>query len=452
MKIVLFNNMLHILNLPSKVDGSFSLMNIPNSEEILANVEVKDNKWVINTVGDYKIADQNGLYSSAVLECNRFYILVSPNARKLLYVSDGYDETVKAYKVPDNIQFVVGKNKDNQLCYETEFLQGQHFALIRKNGIWSAKLAQGSNIYVNNNLVEKTDVQLSNGDIIFVYGLTIILAGNTILINNPKNRVKLDPEVFKEFSVKQEQIQYKEIKDEDFYKEDDYFFKTPRLRRFVETYKLKFASPPGSPNKDELPLLLTLGPSLTMAVVSIVMFVNMFANGNKSTLMIVLRSISVCAMLAGSLLWPNILRKHNKKRNAKREQERLDKYRKYLDDRYINVLLKKIAVLERELKAKTVLQKIKQEKQMDEIKNKSSQLDPAVKTLFLDIVAQLSTPTEAKSVETTSDVKPSFETKTDESVFTSKYDFKSSILLYISLVISSKVSSVIGFVFVAHLF
>lgn len=42
------------------------------------------------------------------------------------------------------------------------------------------------------------------------------------------------------------------------------------------------------------------------------------------------------------------------------------KYRKYLDDRYINVLLKKIAVLERELKAKAVYQKVRQEKILDE--------------------------------------------------------------------------------------
>ena len=42
------------------------------------------------------------------------------------------------------------------------------------------------------------------------------------------------------------------------------------------------------------------------------------------------------------------------------------KYRKYLDDRYINVLLKKIAVLERELKAKAVYQKIRLEKYYEE--------------------------------------------------------------------------------------
>lgn len=37
------------------------------------------------------------------------------------------------------------------------------------------------------------------------------------------------------------------------------------------------------------------------------------------------------------------------------------KYRKYLDDKYINILLKKISLLERELKSKAVYQKIKEE-------------------------------------------------------------------------------------------
>lgn len=52
------------------------------------------------------------------------------------------------------------------------------------------------------------------------------------------------------------------------------------------------------------------------------------------------------------------------------------KYRKYLDDRYINVLLKKIAVLERELKAKAVYQKVHDDKlyaepEYEEIRGKS---------------------------------------------------------------------------------
>lgn len=37
------------------------------------------------------------------------------------------------------------------------------------------------------------------------------------------------------------------------------------------------------------------------------------------------------------------------------------KYRKYLDDRYINLLLKKISVLEREIKSKLIYKKIKRE-------------------------------------------------------------------------------------------
>ena len=37
------------------------------------------------------------------------------------------------------------------------------------------------------------------------------------------------------------------------------------------------------------------------------------------------------------------------------------KYRKYLDDKYINLLLKKISLLEREIRAKIVYQKVKED-------------------------------------------------------------------------------------------
>ena len=331
MKIVLFNNMLYTLNLPSKVDGSFSLMNIPNSEEILANIEDKNNKWVLNTVGDYKIADGTGIHDSVVLENNRFYILVAPNTRKLIYVSDGYDETIQAYQVPDNTQFVVGKNSDNQLCYKSEFVQGQHFALIRNNGVWAAKLAQGSSIYVNNNLLDRTDIRLDNGDILFVYGLTIIIANNVLLINNPGNSVMLNPNIFAKLTIEQPRAIYKEIKDVDYYNEDDYFFKTPRLRRFVETYELKFASPPGANEPEDLPILLVVGPQITMGLVSVLMLVNMLTSGEQSTIKIIVRIVSIAAMLMSSLLWPNLIKKYNKKKNDEKEQKRLTKYRNYLE-------------------------------------------------------------------------------------------------------------------------
>ena len=51
MKLILFNSILHTLILPSTIDGSFSLQDIPNSEEIIANVEEK--YW--KAYGSFKI-------------------------------------------------------------------------------------------------------------------------------------------------------------------------------------------------------------------------------------------------------------------------------------------------------------------------------------------------------------------------------------------------------------
>lgn len=50
------------------------------------------------------------------------------------------------------------------------------------------------------------------------------------------------------------------------------------------------------------------------------------------------------------------------------------KYRKYLDDRYINLLLKKVSVLEREIKSKVIYKKLKVEENVigHEEKNRKS--------------------------------------------------------------------------------
>ena len=57
MKIVLFNKNLYTLHLPSKIDGSFCLTDISNDDEILANIEENNKKWMMNVTANYKILD-----------------------------------------------------------------------------------------------------------------------------------------------------------------------------------------------------------------------------------------------------------------------------------------------------------------------------------------------------------------------------------------------------------
>ncbi len=334
MKIVLFDKNLYTLHLPSKIDGSFSLTDISNENEILVNIEEKNNKWVMNATANYKILDNNQLLETVELLPNKFYILNSQNRQKLIYVEDSIDKSFKMYKVEDNIQFVIGKNSDNQLSYANDLVLGQHLALFYKNGIWSAQLAPKASIYINQTFVSGDKIGLKNGDVIYIYGLKIIVMGSLMMINNPNNSVILRAEFFKPYEVSQTPIVYDEPREIDYYSEDDYFFKTPRLRRFIDTYELKFANPPSQEKKEDMPLLLVLGPSLTMAIISFTMLLNVvsgIASGRTALASSWTRIISCVAMLMASLLWPNLIRRYNKKKTKEKNLERQAKYRTYLE-------------------------------------------------------------------------------------------------------------------------
>ncbi len=334
MKVVLFNNKLYTLNLPAKIDGSFSLQDIPNSEDILVNIEESNNGWVMNATNEYKIQDGPSLVDSVQIKPNTFYILNSnSNNRKLVYVEDSVDKSFITYKVNENSQFVIGKNTDNQISYSNNYLLGQHLVLFYKDGNWMCQLAPKASVYVNRNLIIKQQFNLKNGDVIFLYGLRIILMGNVIMINNPGGNVMINSKSLSIYEVHQEPFNYEEIKEIDYYSENDYFFKTPRMRRFIETYDLKFANPPQIQKPNDMPWLLTVGPSLTMGLMSVMTLVSTFttmSGGKNNKIQVAIRVVSAISMLAGSLIWPNLSRKYQKKKILQQNKEREEKYRAYL--------------------------------------------------------------------------------------------------------------------------
>lgn len=334
MKIILFNEQLYKLDLPSKIDGSFSLQNIPESEDVLANIESLDDNWILRGVDEYSILTNNGQVASTNIENNNFYILTTGSIKKLLYVENSTDTSFKLYKVNTNSEFIIGKGKNCTISYNNNFLLDEHALLSYKDGNWFLKLAPKVSVYINDNIVTTEENKINNGDVLFVYGLKIIPMGDTILINNPLNSVTLNSTELTEYIIKQDVPEYKDVKELDYYTENDYFFKTPRLRRFIETYDMKMSSPPNMNDEDDMPLILVLGPSLTMALLSGMTLFSAIASiisGQSNFTQSLIRIVGALAMLAGCLLWPNLIRKYNKKRRIEENKKREKKYYEYID-------------------------------------------------------------------------------------------------------------------------
>ena len=106
------------------------------------------------------------------------------------------------------------------------------------------------------------------------------------------------------------------------YEEEDYFIRSPRFMEVIEEKNFIIDRHPSAPEPDDTPLILTVGPMLTMGMSSVVMLmvsINSYQSGNSNSIISILpMGVMSISMLAGTILWPTLSRKYTKKSRKNR--------------------------------------------------------------------------------------------------------------------------------------
>ncbi|MFI3307543.1 MAG: type VII secretion protein EssC [Mycoplasmatota bacterium] len=335
MKVILLNaKRLTYLDLPNTIEGSFWISNPDNPEKILINVESRENNWYLIGNNDNKIIVGNEFVSEQPILANNFYTFGNPKEQYTIYVVDNYDKTMKLYKINENTEIKIGNGMADNISYAINYLTANYAILSYNNGQWSLVIDNAKTIYLNNDRVIKNKTLLKNGDTVFIMGLIITVTSNMVIMNNPQSKVTIKNLNLSEVTVTADNYEYDEVPEINYYKDEDYFFKTPRLRRFISTFEFKVAAPPTPDKEEELPFILLLGPMLTMGMTSAVSLLNVMIklNNGETTLGESWMTLVIAiAMMTTTLLWPNLTKKYKKKQKAKKEAERRTKYSIYLE-------------------------------------------------------------------------------------------------------------------------
>ena len=162
--------------------------------------------------------------------------------------------------------------------------------------------------------------------------LNIYYYGDSLIVNGLTSASYDNLE--EQFSEAEEDI------DMHWYSDNDYFHKTPRFLSEIKEKEIKIDIPPAKEPENDMPVILTVGPMLTMSMSSMVMAFTSIANIKNGTgsLSSAMPSIVMSvAMVASTLLWPTFTRKFENKRRKKKEKERIDKYTKYIEGKRKNI-------------------------------------------------------------------------------------------------------------------
>lgn len=268
------------LKLPDIIKGSFWVTDYDSNNNLnnIINIEAFNGSWKMFSNEDVSIISNNKEQDSIILSDYSFYVLKlkKKDTLILLYCSPSYDKTYKKYLVDNDVTIKIGSSIDNNICFDSYGVDEQHAKIEYNNGNYyivdnNSRLGT----YVNNIRV-RYQQKLTNGDLIFITGLKIIILMENdkllFIINNPNDTISIDDTYFKEKKVKKvysnvydDATEKDEINFDDLYKYEDYFHKKSRKKKEINKIKIHI-DPPPEINRT-IPFIYHLIPMFTILII-----------------------------------------------------------------------------------------------------------------------------------------------------------------------------------------
>ena len=331
---------IYTLYLPLTVKGQFWVSDKNKKEQTrkILSIEGASGKWFIRSYRSIQITDISGneVKYAEMIPSSFYHISFGALEEPALLFCEEITEgrlNFKKYMIDatDGVSITIGRNPDNAIAFDNTFVSGIHCTLMHHMGRWTVQdHKSGNGTFVNNYAVKSSPIK--PGDSIYVLGLTIIIGSNFIAINNPNNNVVLNSKIFKVYKPEIVGVTlFNDLSEPQDY-DIEYFYRTPRFKRELEKTQFTIDAPPISPIGEEIPLILTIGPSITMGMMALTMggFAVMNAINTGNMMMAIPAMVMSFSMLLGTILWPTLSRRYQKKKALQKEAVRQDKYREYL--------------------------------------------------------------------------------------------------------------------------
>lgn len=336
------------LILPEKVVGQYKLRGRNNKGRLIDTVTIEavhsadgdEAQWIVKSNRRFVLIEKDRDGNKKVIQSVR----LEPVELYRIQSVDGalsftlFTEPVTADRTQykgyvlnkQNAALTIGRNENNNICFLNRFTSASHAELVFSDGTVHIKdLGSTNNTYVNDRAVKQA--QLFTGDIVYIMGLKIIITPTKIFINDPDGNVRLNTDILWEFHAPRF---HAETSDDEFEEiETEYFYRAPRFISEINARQINIDPPPENQNNDETPMVMVIGPSLTMGMASVASgvfsVVSALERGNISN---AIPSLVMClSMLLGTLMWPIITKKYQSRLKIKKEQQRQENYTQYLD-------------------------------------------------------------------------------------------------------------------------
>lgn len=328
---------LYTVSLPAKASGRYWVTDKDAEGHLrhVANIEGIQGQWVLHDSRFLALFNAEGKETQAITLSSNMQV-IKAQYRKDQSTAQFYIEPVtddrqhfQKYQVRENCRLNIGRTSDNQIVYDNQYVSAHHACLVWQGGQWSVTDTQsGNGTFVNESRIATR--QLLPGDMVCILGLKIIFGKGFFAINNPDGMTHIAPgaaALLTPQKMEPRSTDHMELP------ETLPFSPAPTLHRQVEQVEIRVDAPPNAQKVEETPLALLLGPAITMGMTAVVMAVvaiNNYSTGAATLATIIPTLVMSFSMLCGTLLWPTLTRRSEKKKRIRQENARQKKYEEYL--------------------------------------------------------------------------------------------------------------------------
>lgn len=294
----------------------------------------KNNKLCIET-------DQADTFSDIYISESERYHVVTPASERLTILAEDRDNPLSVYNkytLVSGKQISVGLDGSNTIRYSypnntsTKSFVSHHHCTIQYDGKKAVLKDMSSNgTYVNNIRVDGTRI-LAFGDSIRIFGLNIIYLGNLLAINAPQGMdIDLSAASISEIEC------CEEVGNKDGSSQKTLFFRAPRIVPKINMETISIDPPPNPKEIANVPLLMQIGPAMTMAIPMLLGSGLTIAasrmSGMANSALMLTGIITASASAAIGTFWAVINMRYSKKTVRESEKQRYQKYGQYLIDK-----------------------------------------------------------------------------------------------------------------------
>lgn len=241
------------------------------------------------------------------------------------------DKTTTIYGFSKDMEVTIGRTDDNAIIYPSRYISSHHAVLTFSDGMFSIKDLDSSNgVFLNNQRMEQgCPISLEVGDVVTMLGLRLTIGDRFISLNDPEGMLRVaDLQGLVRYDPKRTAPDRHTPGTK-----RHCFYPALRFARSIERKEFIVDAPPQPEFEDDTPIGMRVGPSLAMAMASILSasVSVMFMMGQDGSMLRAVPMLAMAvAMLAGSVLWPILNKRFQHKRHEQKEALRRGAYSQYL--------------------------------------------------------------------------------------------------------------------------